>query len=140
MNEKIPPALLRTLAADPFAAALGVVLEEVREGYARASLTVVPHHRNFHGLVHGGVVFTLADYAFAAASNARGEQAVAVSITIHFLRAAPEGLLRAECMEEFCGRRLGSYRVEVRDGEGVLVATMQALAYRQGKPVVPGGA
>jgi acyl-CoA thioesterase len=140
VKEGIPPALAEALRADPFARSLGVELEEVREGYARASLLLAPHHRNFHGLVHGGVVFALADCAFAAASNARGERAVAVSATVHFLRAATEGLLLAECVEESSGRRLGSYRVEVRDAQGALVATMQALVYRQGEPVVPGGA
>lgn len=140
MREGLPPALVEALRADPFARSLGVALEEVREGYARASLVLAPHHRNFHGLVHGGVVFALADCAFAAASNARGERAVAISATVHFLRPPAPGVLRAECVEESCGRRLGAYRVEVRDSEGALVATMQALVYRQGEPVVPDGA
>jgi acyl-CoA thioesterase len=51
--------------------ATGVKIDEVREGYARCSLTLTPHHRNAMGAVMGGVMFTLADLAFAVAANSQ---------------------------------------------------------------------
>ncbi len=133
----LPPGVLEVFRADPFSRLVGARLEEVRPGYAKASLELGPDHRNFHGVVHGGVVFSLADCAFAAASNSHNRRAVAISATMHFLRAPAPGRLEAECVEEHLGRTLGSYRVEVRDAEGRLVATMQALVHRRDDPVVP---
>ncbi|MER3456166.1 MAG: phenylacetic acid degradation protein [candidate division GAL15 bacterium] len=136
-HSEVPAALVAAFRADPFGKLLGVQVEEVRSGYARASLQLRPEHRNFHGVVHGGLVFSLADCAFAAASNSHNQRAVAVSATIHFLRAPSAGRLEAECAEEHRGHTLGSYRVTVRDGEGRLVATMQALVHRAEQPVLP---
>ncbi|MCS7235995.1 MAG: PaaI family thioesterase [Armatimonadota bacterium] len=133
----VPKGLLESFRADPFGRLLGAEVEEVRPGYARASLQLRPEHRNFHGVVHGGLVFSLADVAFAAASNSHNQRSLAVSATIHFLRAPAPGRLEAECTEEHRSRSLGSYRVVVRDSEGRLVATMQALVYRQEEPVIP---
>lgn len=132
----VPPQLVDAFRADPFGRLLGVQVEEVRPGYARVRLPLRAEHHNFHGVAHGGVVFSLADCAFAAASNSHNQRAVAISASIHFLRAPGPGTLEAECVEEHRGRRLGSYRVEVRDGAGRLVATMQALVHRGEEPVV----
>lgn len=132
----VPPRLLDAFRADPFGRLLGVQVEEVRPGYARVSLHLRGEHHNFHGVAHGGVVFSLADFAFAAASNSHNQRAVAISATIHFLRPPGPGRLEAECVEEHRGRTLGSYRVGVRDGSGRLVATMQALVHRGEEPVV----
>jgi acyl-CoA thioesterase len=133
----VPDELLECFRADPFGRLLGVEVEEVRPGYARASLQLRADHHNFHGVAHGGLVFSLADVAFAAASNSHNQRALAVSATIHFLRAPAPGRLEAECTEEHRSRTMGSYRVVVRDSEGRLVATMQALVYRREEPVVP---
>ncbi|MCS7173769.1 MAG: hotdog fold thioesterase [Armatimonadetes bacterium] len=133
----VPRDLVDAFRTDPFGRLLGVEVEEVRPGYARVALELRPEHRNFHGVVHGGVIFSLADCAFAAASNAHNEQAVAISATIHFLRAPTPGRLQAECVEEHRSRSLGSYRITVRDPQGDLVASMQAPVYRRQVPVVP---
>lgn len=60
----------------PFSAHIGVELEELREGYARLSLVLQPHHTNPHGVMHGGVITTMMDSALGAALGAlRGEEA-----------------------------------------------------------------
>ena len=64
---------------DPFARFLGIELLELGEGYSRVALTVQDHMLNFHGLPHGGVIFSLADAAFAAACNSHGQVAVALN-------------------------------------------------------------
>lgn len=140
MSGGVPHDLVEVFRTDPFGRWLGVQVEEVRPGYARVTLELRPEHRNFHGVVHGGLLFALADCAFAAASNSHNQRAVAISATIHFLRAPGPGRLEAECAEEHRSRSLGSYRVGVRDGTGRLVASMQALVYRTEDPVTPAGA
>ena len=86
-------AIVRCLQNDRFAARNDIELLEVGPGFARAKMTVHPHHWNGVGTVQGGAIFTLADFAFAAASNSHGTVAVAVNVNISFLKAGREGQL-----------------------------------------------
>ena len=70
---------------------LGMALESVREGAARLSLEVAPHMVNGHGICHGGIIFSLADSAFAFACNSRNRVSLGSSCTIEFLRPAKLG-------------------------------------------------
>jgi acyl-CoA thioesterase len=123
------------LAGDRFAAACGVQLLEVREGAARARLAVGPEHLNAAGVVQGGAIFTLADLAFAAASNSRGAVALATSVDIRFLKAVRGGALVAEAREEAMSRRLSTCVVRVTDEAGALVALFTGTAYRKDEPL-----
>ncbi|MBN9621634.1 MAG: hotdog fold thioesterase [Actinobacteria bacterium] len=125
-----PPGGGPLSSADRFAQRLGVRLVEREVGRAVVELATGPEHCNDLGKVHGGALFSLADAALAAASNSRpGEAVVAITGTIHFLRAAVPGeLLRAEAVEERRGARLGSYRIVVScDGEAVATAIASTL-------------
>lgn len=123
---------------DPFARALDIELLEVREGYSRVAMTVDPWMLNAHGTAHGGVIFTLADFAFALACNSHGQLAVALNVSINYVApVAPGTRLIAEASEESLGRRIGLYRLVVTAEDGTLVATCQATAYRKNQPVVP---
>lgn len=116
---------------DQFAAFCGIELKEVRPGYALAELELEPHHLNGLGTAQGGLLFTLADLAFAAACNSDGRVAVAINVSINFLRAVCEGRLTATAQE--CGSpgKVGTYRVDVTDASGQLVAAFQGLAYNK---------
>ena len=70
---------------DPFATHMGIDVDEVREGYARCSLTVLPQYLNAVERVHGGVVYALADQALAVASNSTGVAALSLSFTINYI-------------------------------------------------------
>ena len=120
---------------DQFAARAGIELLEVSPGHAQARLTLEPHHWNGVGLTHGGAIFTLADFAFAAASNSHGTVAVAANVSITFIKAAKTGTLWAEARELSKNFKLGSYTIEVRDDSGDLVAIFQGLAYRKSEPI-----
>jgi acyl-CoA thioesterase len=99
---------------DRFGELLGIEVVEVGEGRARVELTAGRRHTNFLGLVHGGAVFSLADAALAAASNAGDGTAVASVVTIHLLRAChPGDRLLASAEQEHRGSRLGLYRITV---------------------------
>jgi acyl-CoA thioesterase len=123
---------LRTFfGGDRFAARNGIELLEVQEGRARARLTVGSEHLNAAGVVQGGAVFTLADFAFAAASNSRGNVALAIEAHVTFLRAVRSGILLAEAREESGSRRLSTCTVRVLDEKGELVALFTGTAYRK---------
>jgi len=137
--------VLQRIRQDPFARFLGIQLLELREGYSKVALTVGERMLNFHGVPHGGVIFSLADAAFAAACNSYGQVAVALSVSINFLAAVPAGTrLVAEATEESRGRRTGLYRLAVTTEDGAPVALCHGTAYlkRQslaGEQIAPGG-
>lgn len=126
------------IAADPFARSLGIVLEELRPGYARLRMTPTESMLNFHGTLHGGAIFALADAAFAAASNSHGTTAVGLSIEAQYLSPGRAGVaLVAEAEEEDLGRRTALYRIVVKEEEtGTKVAALQGRVYRMDRPVL----
>ena len=91
---------------DKFARLLDIKLESIKPGYARASLIVRPDMLNAVKVTQGGVTFTLADFAFAAASNSHGTTSLALSTTLSFPGSSREGdQLIAEAREENSTRR-----------------------------------
>ncbi len=116
---------------DRFAAHVGIRLLEVSPGYARAEVTLSEVHMNGLGTAHGGIVFTLADLVFAAASNSHGVDAMAVNIHISYFKAVREGTLTAEAKEISLTRKLGTYAVDVTDTDGNRVAAFIGTAYRK---------
>ena len=113
-------------ARDTASQALGMPLEQVRPGYARLRMAVRADMLNGHGSCHGGMVFALADSAFAFACNSHDVVTVASSCSIEFLAPAQEGdELVAEAEERFREGRNGVYDVNVRRGDGSLIATFR---------------
>ena len=123
----------RYIERDPFAKQLGAEIEALEPGYCRASLQVSESMTNFHGMTHGGVVFTLADVALAGASNSRGQFSVALQLDITFLTATRPGeRLVAEAREQESNGPIVSYAITVRrDGAPDAIARAQAVAYRR---------
>lgn len=122
---------------DRFAASSGVVLVELRPGYAKASLEVEPRHLNNVGTVQGGAIFTLADFAFGVACKTGGRSAVAVSTSLSFLRPTRSGTLIAEATEVSRSRRLSMCTVRVTNETEELVALFQGTAYIKDEPFPP---
>jgi acyl-CoA thioesterase len=106
--------------------AWGIEIEEAREGYARIAMTVRPDMLNGHAIAHGGMIFALADTAFAYACNSRNVSTVAQAASIVFLAQAQAGeRLVAEAREQaLCGRS-GVYAVSVTSGDGRKIAEFQ---------------
>lgn len=114
-----------------------LVIEEAREGYARVRMRVRADMVNGHGMTHGGMIFSLADSAFAYACNSRNETTVAQSATISFLAASKLGdVLVAEAKELSRAGRSGVYQVHVRTAEGGVVAEFTGLSRTTGGPIV----
>ncbi|SDF62880.1 hotdog fold thioesterase [Klenkia brasiliensis] len=131
----ISPELFAALAADPLAAQLGIVLEQVSPGYARASMTVGPAHLNAAGTAHGGATMALLDVVHAAVSNSHGTLAVAQDVHTEFLSPGrPGDVLVAEGTEVHRSARTAVYRIEARASDHRLVATALARVFRLGTP------
>jgi acyl-CoA thioesterase len=128
-------SIQRFFKSDRFAERANIELVSVSPGQARAKMTLQPHHLNGYGTVQGGAIFTLADFAFAAASNSHGTVAVAINVSITFMKAGTTGTLWAEARELSRNFKLGSYTVEVKDDAGELVALFQGLVYRKSEKV-----
>jgi len=120
---------------DRFAALAGAELTEVSPGRATARMEIQDHHLNAVDIVHGAAIFTLADFAFAMASNSHGPVAVAINVSISYLKAVRGGTLTAEAREVSLNTKLASYTVDVTDDAGDLVAVFQGMVYRKKDPL-----
>jgi acyl-CoA thioesterase len=120
------------LRDDKFALHTGIELLEVKSGTAKVRMEVKPFHINGVGLVHGGALFTLADFAFAAAANSHKEVAVAINASISYLKGIKTGTLHAEAEEISNSRKISVYTIKVTDEAGRLIAMFQGMAYKKG--------
>lgn len=115
---------------DYFRESLGIQLLEVRDGYSKMSLKISKQHTNFVGFTHGAVLFALADCAFAEAVNFGNKQAVAVQVSINYLRPTSDGdVLIAEATTVSDGKTLALCSVVVKKEEKN-VAFFSGLAYK----------
>ncbi len=117
--------------------AWGLTIEEAREGYARVRMEVRADMVNGHAIAHGGMIFSLADRAFAYACNSRNEVSVAQSANISFLAASRLGeVLVAEAKELSRAGRSGVYHVGVRTADGRIIAEFTGLSRTIGGAIV----
>lgn len=108
---------------------LGATLEAVGPGSARMTLTVAKHHTNGHDICHGGVIFTLADSAFAFACNSYNQIVVAQHNSITFVAPGKRGdLLTASASEVTRFGRSGLYDVRVTNQQGALIAEFRGAS------------
>jgi acyl-CoA thioesterase len=109
----------------PFADQIGLLFEEQRTGYSRCSLAVLPEkHHNPHRVVHGAVLYALADTGMGAAlypTLAEGEICATIEIKINYFKPVKDGNI--VCVTELLnrGRRLANLESRLYQGE-ILVA------------------
>jgi acyl-CoA thioesterase len=124
-------------AGDKASKALGISIEIREVGVATARMQVREDMLNGFDVCHGGLLFTLADTAFAFACNAYDRVTVAASANIEFLRPAQLGdELHAIAREEYRGSRSGYYAVNVENQDGMLVALFRGRAVSRDEPVI----
>ena len=132
MTESLQNQLREKIASDPFSKFLDIELLELKPGYARVTMQVKEEMLNFHGITNGAALFSLADFAFAAASNSHGQTSVALNVNISFLAVTSTGSrLTAEAVEEKSGRRTALYRMSIKDEAQELIAMAEGLVYRK---------
>lgn len=116
---------------DHFAESLGIKLVEAMDGYAKVLMKVDKMHTNALGFTHGGAIFSLADYAFAQACNFGDKVAVALQVSINFLKPSVESdVLTAEATRISEGKATALYQVTVRNHEKT-VALFSGLAFKK---------
>lgn len=118
---------------DRFAKYSGIEMLNIGPESARAKLIIKEHHLNGVNIVHGGVLFTLADLVFGALGYVHDQNAVSINASISYFRAVNEGTLFAEGRLVTLTPKLGSYTVHVSDEKGDIVAVFQGLGYRRQK-------
>jgi acyl-CoA thioesterase len=123
--------IMKKVGEEPYAASLGIRIEGVENGRAVCSVTITEKMLNFLGVVHGGLIFSLADVAFSAASNCDHCPSYALDVSGSFLRAPQVGdLVTAEARQVHSTKRTGVYRIEVTTG-GKLIATFNGTVFRK---------
>ncbi len=124
------------LSTDKASAALGMRLEHVEPGHAQVSMVVTESMVNGHDIAHGGMIFSLADTAFACACNSYNIVNVAASCQINFMRPALLGdTLLAKAEELNRGKRSGVYDIKVSNSAGKLVAVFRGNSVSLNKPI-----
>jgi acyl-CoA thioesterase len=125
------------LSKDEASRSLGMRLEEVRPGFARLRMPIRADMLNGHGTCHGGIVFSLADSAFAVACNTHDAVTVAAAASIDFLASARAGdELVAQAREIWRSRRSGIYEVVVSNQRGEPIALFRGRSHCLGGPVI----
>lgn len=126
-------ALREKFAQEGYARFLGMELEELREGYARVRMSINENFHNIFSSAHGGALFSLIDEAFELACNSHVEDAVAINVTVHYIRPVVEGEVVAEAREVALTTRTGVYDITCFDALGNPIALARALCYRKRK-------
>ena len=110
---------------------LGMTIESVAPGAARVTMRVRPDMVNGHDICHGGLIFALADSAFAFACNSHGDNTVAAGAAIEFLAPGRKGdLLTASATERWRAGRSGIYEIEVRNERGDAIALFRGRSHQ----------
>lgn len=123
--------LIKNVENDRFAKLIGIRLTKVTKGYALAELTLNENHLNGINKVQGGVIFTLADYAFGAASNSQGFTTVGINVNISYYKSPAGKVIKAEAREISAQKKICGYEINVLDEDGSLIAHVNGLGYRK---------
>ena len=121
--------LEQILKNDRFAGHNQIQLVSIGIGEAVAKMQVSEKHLNGISIIQGGALFTLADYAFAAASNSHGRIAIATNANITFFKGVSSGILTAFAKELNSGKTLSHYSVEILDEAGTKIAYFSGTAF-----------
>ncbi len=134
LARRVADAMLEREGTGP---AWGITIDDAREGYALIRMTLRDDMLNGHRIAHGGMIFALADTAFAYACNSRNESSVAQNATISFLAPAAAGdVLIAEARETARSGRSGVYQVSVKTRNGAVIAEFTGLSRTIGGSVI----
>ena len=121
---------------DRFSKLLGFKIVDIDKGYAKVEVEVKDIYLNGANVIHGGFLFSLADYAFALASNSRNNLSLAINANIIFHKAISNGKIYAIAKEIKDGKNVASYEIKIYENEKSIIATVTGTVYRKGKKLV----
>ena len=120
--------------SDAFSKWLGIKRISESPGSSVLQMAVRAEMLNGFYILHGGVTYSLADSAFAFASNSQGRKSVSIETSISHLVACKEGdLLTAEAKELHKGNKTALYEVVIKNQENICVAVFKGTVYRTSK-------
>lgn len=119
------------LKNDRFATFIGIELVEMEPGHAVAKMNILENHLNGLNMIQGGAIFTLADFAFAAAANASGHITVGINANIAYLNASKGKILLAEAKEVSASQKIVHYNVDVFDENKDCIAKVSITGYKK---------
>ena len=120
---------IKIVRNDKFAKFIGIELVEVENGYAQAQMKITPNHLNGLGIVQGGSIFTLADFAFAAAANSEGIITLGINASISYFKPPMGKVLTAKAKKISASRKICNYNIEIFDENETIIASMTAMGY-----------
>ncbi|MBL7817811.1 MAG: hydroxyphenylacetyl-CoA thioesterase PaaI [Saprospiraceae bacterium] len=134
----IPQQVLEKMwANDHFSQWLDLKIDAITEGVCRLHFIVRKEMLNGHQTVHGGILFSAADSAFAFACNSHGRLAVGLEVSISYTKSAQQGeILTVEAQEVYLGNKTSVYDVKIRNEQAEVVAVFKGTAYRTSKNVL----
>lgn len=119
------------LSKDAFSTWLGLEILEIRAGYCKLRITPRTEMFNGHGIIHGGISYSISDSALAFAANSRGQKAVSIETSIsHILPILIGDELTVECSEINCGKTIARYESKVFNQSNKLVARFNGTVFR----------
>ena len=124
----------KMLEQDTYGKWLNPIIEKIAAGYFLMKMPVRPEFLNGVGTVHGGIVFGIADTAFAYASNSHNRIAVALDVTISYPNAGQvDDVFTIEAKEIYLGGRTAIYQVTVINQQQLLIGLFQGTVFRTNK-------
>jgi len=115
---------------EPYAQIFKIKIVEIKKGYSRVAMKCTGDFNNFFSMTQGGAIFSLVDFAFAAAVNSYEGMAVAMNMNINYIKSAFAGdILTAEAVELSRGNKTSTFIINVKNDRDELIASCHALAY-----------
>lgn len=122
----------RMYSQDKFSQWLGISFLEQRDGYLRIQMQVRPEMCNGFDIIHGGIIYSLADSALAFASNASGRHAVSIEASISHLKSVFSGqIISATATRIKEGKNIAVFRVSVTGPDNGLIADFRGTVFRK---------
>jgi acyl-CoA thioesterase len=137
MDQAVKEAIYRAVKKEPFAQAMNMELVALDLGYSVVEMTYDPATmNNIYDRAHGGAIYALIDEAFETSCQTHGSVAVALNVNVTYVSSPEAGVrLKAEAKEVSLTKKTAGYDIKVKDQNGQVIATCQALAFRTGKPI-----
>ncbi len=135
-DQEIQQKLMEQASQEPYGSLLKIEVKKIEKGYSLVQMRFTPDMNNIFGMAHGGAIYSLLDEAFQVACNSHGTLAVALNVNVTYIASPDPGrVLRAEAREVSLTKKTATYAITVTDENRKLIATCQALAYRQDRPL-----
>jgi acyl-CoA thioesterase len=130
MKQDCIEIIKENIGSEPYVRLFGIKVLELKKGYSLVQMKTKKNYDNIFSITHGGAIFSLVDVAFGSAANSYGTVAVALNISINYMKSVLAGdTLTAEATEVSRGRKVATYNIIVRNSSNEIIATSQNVAY-----------